>query len=107
MVPMPGWARSASRNGSAIRDPGTAPPGGEEHLLQVLAEAASHTEAPDLRLPLFFTPSVASQEAGRAFLLFGNGLVVIAEKRVDAGLADLRQRLLDECFWTNGVWLGF
>ena len=47
---------------------GTAPPGGEEHLLQVLAEAASHTEAPDARLPLFFTRSVASQKAGRAFL---------------------------------------
>ena len=47
---------------------GTAPPGGEEHLLQVLAEAATHTEAPDIRLPLFFTQSAASQKAGRAFL---------------------------------------
>ena len=47
---------------------GTAPQGGEEHLLKVLAEAFSHREAPDVRLPLFFTPSEASQAAGRAFL---------------------------------------
>jgi pimeloyl-ACP methyl ester carboxylesterase len=47
---------------------GTAPQGGEEHLLKVLDEARSHKEAPDPRLPLFFTPSEASQAAGRAFL---------------------------------------
>jgi pimeloyl-ACP methyl ester carboxylesterase len=47
---------------------GTAPQGGEEHLLEVLKEAFSHKEAPDVRLPLFFTPSNASQAAGRAFL---------------------------------------
>jgi pimeloyl-ACP methyl ester carboxylesterase len=47
---------------------GTAPRGGEEHLLAVLKEAFSHKEAPDVRLPLFFTPSKASQAAGRAFL---------------------------------------
>ena len=47
---------------------GTAPQGGEEHLLKVLAEAFSHKEAPDVRLPLFFTPSEASQSAGRAYL---------------------------------------
>ncbi len=47
---------------------GTAPRGGEEHLLAVLQEAFSHTEAPDIRLPLFFTPSSASQAAGLAFL---------------------------------------
>jgi pimeloyl-ACP methyl ester carboxylesterase len=47
---------------------GTAPQGGEEHLLAVVAEARSHKEAPDVRLPLFFTPSEASQAAGRAFL---------------------------------------
>jgi pimeloyl-ACP methyl ester carboxylesterase len=47
---------------------GTAPQGGEEHLMQVLQEAQSHTEAPDPRLPLFFTPSSASQAAGLAFL---------------------------------------
>jgi pimeloyl-ACP methyl ester carboxylesterase len=47
---------------------GTAPRGGEEHLLKVLKEAVSHKEAPDVRLPLFFTSSEASQAAGRAFL---------------------------------------
>jgi pimeloyl-ACP methyl ester carboxylesterase len=47
---------------------GTAPQGGEEHLLSVLEEAFSHSEAPDVRLPLFFTKSAASQSAGIAFL---------------------------------------
>src|SRR6185312_14735388 len=36
---------------------GTAPKGGEEHLLAVLREAFSQTDAPDPRLPLFFTKS--------------------------------------------------
>jgi len=47
---------------------GTAPQGGEEHLLSVLQDAFSHTEAPDIRLPLFFTKSAASQSSGIAFL---------------------------------------
>lgn len=47
---------------------GTAPQGGEEHLLAVVDEARAHKEASDIRLPLFFTPSQASQDAGRAFL---------------------------------------
>jgi pimeloyl-ACP methyl ester carboxylesterase len=47
---------------------GTAPQGGEEHLMAVLQEAFSNTAAPDPRLPLFFTPSPASQSAGLAFL---------------------------------------
>jgi len=47
---------------------GTAPKGGEEHLLAVLQDAFSQTEAPDPRLPLFFTRSSASQSAGLAFL---------------------------------------
>ncbi len=47
---------------------GTAPQGGEEHLLAVLQEAFSHSETPDPRLPLFFTQSPASQAAGKAFL---------------------------------------
>ena len=47
---------------------GTAPRGGEEHLLAVLQDAFSQTEAPDIRLPLFFTKSSASQSAGLAFL---------------------------------------
>lgn len=46
----------------------TAPQGGEEHLMEVLKEAQSLKEAPDPRLPLFFTSSVASQAAGLAFL---------------------------------------
>lgn len=47
---------------------GTAPKGGEEHLLAVLREAFAQTDAPDPRLPLFFTKSSASQSAGLAFL---------------------------------------
>jgi len=47
---------------------GTAPQGGEEHLMEVLKEAQAHKEAPDPRLPLFFTSSAASQAAGLAFL---------------------------------------
>lgn len=47
---------------------GTAPQGGEEHLLAVLHEAFANKEAPDVRLPLFFTQSSASQSAGLAFL---------------------------------------
>lgn len=47
---------------------GTAPQGGEEHLLAVLKEAFTQTEAPDPRLPLFFTRSADSQAAGKAFL---------------------------------------
>jgi pimeloyl-ACP methyl ester carboxylesterase len=47
---------------------GTAPKGGEEHLLATLQDAFSDTQAPDPRLPLFFTRSSASQSAGLAFL---------------------------------------
>lgn len=47
---------------------GTAPKGGEEHLLAVLQEAFSQTDAPDPRLPLFFTTSSASRSSGLAFL---------------------------------------
>ncbi len=46
---------------------GSAPGGGEEHLLQVVQEAFSKN-ARDVRLPLFFTPSKASQAAGSAFV---------------------------------------
>jgi len=56
---------------------GTAPKGGEEHLLTTLQDAFSQAEAPDPRLPLFFTKSSASQSAGLAFL-----------KRVKARTAD-------------------
>jgi pimeloyl-ACP methyl ester carboxylesterase len=47
---------------------GTAPRGGEEHLLAVLQQAFSETDAPDPRLPLFFTTSSASRSSGMAFL---------------------------------------
>ncbi|WP_440641348.1 alpha/beta fold hydrolase [Bradyrhizobium sp. PUT101] len=61
----------AADNGRLVRKlilVGTAPKGGEEHLLAVLQEAFSKTDTPDPRLPLFFTPSSASQSAGLAFL---------------------------------------
>lgn len=61
----------AAEHGSLVRKlilVGTAPKGGEQHLLTVLQEAFSHTDAPDPRLPLFFTTSPASQSSGLAFL---------------------------------------
>jgi pimeloyl-ACP methyl ester carboxylesterase len=61
----------AAEHGALIRKlilVATAPRGGEEHLLAVLEEAFSNAEAPDVRLPLFFTQSAASQSAGLAFL---------------------------------------
>ena len=61
----------AAEHGQLVRKlilVGTAPKGGEEHLLAVLQDAFSQTAAPDPRLPLFFTKSPASQSAGLAFL---------------------------------------
>jgi pimeloyl-ACP methyl ester carboxylesterase len=61
----------AARHAALVRKAllvGTAPRGGEEHLMEVVQEAQTHKEAPDPRLPLFFTSSAASQAAGRAFL---------------------------------------
>jgi pimeloyl-ACP methyl ester carboxylesterase len=61
----------AAENGRLVRKlilVGTAPKGGEEHLLAVLKAAFAKTDAPDPRLPLFFTPSSASQSTGLAFL---------------------------------------
>jgi len=61
----------AARHGRLVRKlilVATAPRGGEEHLLAVLQEAFSHADAPDPRLPLFFTKSSASQSSGLAFL---------------------------------------
>jgi pimeloyl-ACP methyl ester carboxylesterase len=46
----------------------TAPQGREEHLMAALADASARKGAEDIRLPLFFTSSEASQTAGRAFL---------------------------------------
>ena len=42
---------------------GTAPQGGEEHLMEVLKEAQSNKEASDPRLPLFF--HVRGSQSGR------------------------------------------
>jgi pimeloyl-ACP methyl ester carboxylesterase len=61
----------AAEQGNLVRKlilVGTAPKGGEEHLLAVLREAFSQTDAPDPRLPLFFTNSSASRSSGMAFL---------------------------------------
>lgn len=61
----------AAEHGQLVRKlilVGTAPKGGEEHLLAVLQEAFSQTDAPDPRLPLFFTNSSASRSSGLAFL---------------------------------------
>ena len=61
----------AAEHGALVRKlilVGTAPQNGEEHLLAVLQAAFSKTDAPDPRLPLFFTSSAASQAAGLAFL---------------------------------------
>ena len=60
----------ATRNRRLIRKivvAGAAPLGGEEHLLSVVEDAFSRG-ATDIRLPLFFTPSEASQRAGREFV---------------------------------------
>jgi pimeloyl-ACP methyl ester carboxylesterase len=61
----------AAEQGALVRKlilVGAAPKGGEEHLLAVLQDGVFETAAPDPRLPLFFTPSSASQSAGLAFL---------------------------------------
>lgn len=69
---------------------GTAPQGGEEHLMEVLKEAQSNKEAPDPRLPLFFTPSEASQNAGLAFLKRSRARTV--ERDPDSGGAVTTQQ---------------
>ncbi|WP_442680801.1 alpha/beta fold hydrolase [Sphingomonas sp. ASY06-1R] len=76
-------ARSPSRVRKLILV-GTAPQGGEEHLLEVVADAAQRRGSEDIRLPLFFTPSAASQAAGRAFLA---RQAVRAERDPDRGEA--------------------
>jgi pimeloyl-ACP methyl ester carboxylesterase len=61
----------AAEHGQLVRKlilVGTAPKGGEEHLLAVLQDAFSQSDAPDPRLPLFFTNSSASRSSGLAFL---------------------------------------
>ena len=61
---------------------GTAPKGGEEHLLQVVEEAFARN-ARDVRLPLFFTPSEESQRAGEAFI--DRALARTADRDPDSG----------------------
>ena len=46
---------------------GSAPMGGEEHLLEVVGSAFAK-QAADIRLPLFFTPSGTGQAAAEAFV---------------------------------------
>src|ERR1700761_5039661 len=61
----------AAEHGQLVRKlilVGTAPKGGEEHLLAVLQDAFSQPDARAPRLPLFFTKSAASQSSGLAFL---------------------------------------
>jgi pimeloyl-ACP methyl ester carboxylesterase len=61
----------ASTHGQLVRKlilAGTAPRGGEEHLMAVLQAAFADADAPDPRLPLFFTSSAESKAAGLAFL---------------------------------------
>ena len=68
----------------------TAPRGGEEHLMEVLTDAQSHAEAPDPRLPLFFTPTKASQDAGFAFIKRVNARS--ADRDPDSGQAIMAQQ---------------
>src|SRR5439155_9441750 len=75
---------------------GTAPQGGEEHLLAVVEEARSHKDAPDIRLPLFFTPSDASQAAGRAFLGRANARTVDRDPQSGDSVAGPQARALIE-----------
>jgi pimeloyl-ACP methyl ester carboxylesterase len=77
---------------------GTAPQGGEEHLLEVLKETFSHKEAPDVRLPLFFTPSEASQAAGRAFLSRASVRTVDRDPESGTAISDPQAKaLIDWC----------
>jgi pimeloyl-ACP methyl ester carboxylesterase len=77
---------------------GTAPQGGEEHLLEVLKEAFSHKEVPDVRLPLFFTPSEASQAAGRAFLSRASVRTVDRDPESGTAVSDPQAKaLIDWC----------
>lgn len=77
---------------------GTAPQGGEEHLLKVVEEAFSHREAPDVRLPLFFTSSEASQAAGRAFLKRASVRTVDRDPESGQAVSDPQAKaLIDWC----------
>jgi pimeloyl-ACP methyl ester carboxylesterase len=73
---------------------GTAPRGGEEHLLAVVDEARAHREAPDIRLPLFFTPSQASQKAGREFLTRASARTVDRDRDNADSIAEAQAKAL-------------
>lgn len=73
---------------------GTAPQGGREHLLKVLADALGHKDARDPRLPLFFTPSETSQRAGRAFLERANVRTVDRDPEIHKAVTDAQAKAL-------------
>jgi len=81
---------------------GTAPQGGEEHLMEVLVEAQSHKKAPDPRLPLFFTPSAASQAAGLAFLKRASALTVDRDPESGEAVMTQQAKALIGWFATKG-----
>jgi pimeloyl-ACP methyl ester carboxylesterase len=91
----------AVKNSSLVRKlvlVGTAPQGGKEHLMKVVAEAFSHKEAPDVRLPLFFTASDASQTAGRAFLKRASVRTVDRDPESGQAIRDAQAKaLIDWC----------
>ena len=87
----------AAEHGALVRKlilVGTAPKGGEEHLLSVLKDAFSKAGVPDVRLPLFFTPSSASQAAGLAFLKRTRMRVVDRDTDSDSKVTDPQARAL-------------
>jgi pimeloyl-ACP methyl ester carboxylesterase len=73
---------------------GTAPHGGEEHLLAVVDGARAHKQAPDVRLPLFFTPTQASQDAGRAFLTRASARTVDRDRDNADSIAESQAKAL-------------
>ena len=66
--------------------------------MKVVAEAFSHKEAPDVRLPLFFTPSETSQAAGRAFLKRASVRTVDRDPESGQAIRDAQAKaLIDWC----------
>jgi pimeloyl-ACP methyl ester carboxylesterase len=72
----------------------TGPQGGDEHLLSVLADAAARKGDDDIRLPLFFTASEASQAAGRGFLQRAKQRVVDRDAESDDSIAQAQATAL-------------
>jgi hypothetical protein len=65
--------------------------------MKVVAEAFSHKEAPDVRLPLFFTASDASQTAGRAFLKRASVRTVDRDPESGQAIRDAQAKALIDC----------